>query len=186
MIATWLDQFPDIEYLVFIDTDEAFAPEAVNGLFKAHEVVKDHMHEGALFPSVVGGLVFRWNEPEGRPEPTMYFWNPDRGEWSMSLLYPENQVCRVDATGAGNILIHRTAAESVRERYGDYWFEDVKKVNQLGDMYTQGNDITFCERVGEDDKLGIYVNTGVKFAHGKPMWITEKEAVLWRETNLQL
>ena len=185
IIDEWLTQY-DEDFLVFVDTDESFTPQAIEGLFLAHETVKDFADQGALFPAVVGGLVFRWNEPETRPEPTMYFWNPDRLEWSMSLLYPNNQVCRVDATGAGNILIHRRGAESARERHGRYLFEDVRKFNSLGDEYTQGNDITFCERVGEDPELGIYVNTGAKFGHGKPMWITEKEAVLWRDTNLQL
>lgn len=183
IIADWLDNeaFADIDWLFFVDTDEQFSAAAVAQLLKdAVSLLKEGEPVG-----VVGGLVFRWNEVEGRPEPTMYFWNPDRGDWSMSVLYPEKSLARVDATGAGNIFIHRAAAEAVREKFGDYWFEDVKKVNAAGEVYTQGNDLTFCERVGEVG-FQVWVDTSAEFGHGKQFWLGEKEAALWREQNLDL
>jgi hypothetical protein len=84
--------------------------------------------------------------------------------------YPLDEVVTVAVTGMGCILIHRSALERVRDKYGDRWFDQV--VGETGQIV--GEDFSLCLRMGT---LGIpvHVHTGVPTTHHKEVWLGEDD-----------
>lgn len=157
----------DYEWLLMVDRDMGWAPDAVHRLLSAADPAER---------PIVGGLCFAaWAaEPDGMggyrvdPVPTIY----RRNETGFGLLelYPADMVIRADATGAAFLLIHR----SVLEKIGPDWFTPLVK-----DGKTEfGEDFSFCVRAGRAG-FPLHIHTGVRTTHHKEMWLGEPD--YWRD-----
>lgn len=154
----------DAEWLFFIDSDMGFAPDTVDRLIAAADPVER---------PVVGGLAFA-QKSDGtgsmfarryRTTPTLYrMWdNEDDVGFVPWFDYPRGELVEVDATGAACLLIHRSALEKVRAKFGDKWFHHLPKPKGDGDF---GEDMSFCIRLQFCD-VPVFVHTGVKTTHDK-------------------
>lgn len=157
LVRSFLEQTED-DYLLFSDTDIAFAPEDVKALLEADAPIA-----GALYFTAATGMepwptALEWEVVEAEsteeaednaaiPEPSLVpITLPEPPEdvlaaheglnqWVESALQPR----RVDAVGAGLMLIRRDVVASVAETYPrpfEYW-------------ESRGEDATFCLRAAE-------------------------------------
>lgn len=150
------------DWLLFIDSDMAFTPEAFN-------LVAHHAHERKA--PVVGGLCFGQDGYFAGPfpmmVPTLFTLKPDGGYGAM-LDYPDSAMVEVDATGCAFLLIHRSVLVEVRKRQqlGRWsWFAEYP---QLSIDAWVSEDVTFCERI-KAAGFPIFVHTGAKIGHVKGM-----------------
>lgn len=168
--ARFLLDDSDADYLLFIDSDMGFQPDALDLLLAAAHPTER---------PIVGALCFgmRKEEQDGAggfrsvPFPTIYDWRPE-GEsvgFVPRYAYSPDAVTRCAGTGAAFLLIHRGALERIREHLGDEWFTRAKLT---ADSEMIGEDLSFCLRAGG---LGIpiFVHTGVRTTHLKPVWVGE-------------
>lgn len=174
VMAHFLDE-SDADWLWMIDSDMGFAPDIVDRLVSAADPKER---------PVVGALCFGQREaaPDGmqgwttRPFPTLYDWarKPD-GEFGFRIRreYRVNTLTRVAGTGGACLLVHRSAAQAVRDEHGDEWFTQVR--------YTSGQlvaeDLSFCYRLNATG-LAVHVHTGARTTHHKEVWLDE--AHYWR------
>jgi len=159
------------EWLFCIDSDMGFAADTVDRLIEsAHPTERP----------VVGGLCFAM-KTDGRASfygiryratPTLYEFADltDRVGFVPQFDYPRDQVVKVAATGAACVLIHRTAVEAVRDRYGDVWWDTIK--HPTGTTFSE--DLSFCVRVAGCD-LPLHVDTSVKTTHDKGSTFLDEE-----------
>lgn len=168
----------ECDWLLWVDTDMGFAPDALDRLLEAADPV--------LRP-IVGGLCFasRQYAHDGmsgyrtRPQPTLYDWREgDDGvsRFFIVPIYPVNAVMRVAATGSAFILIHRSVFESIAEKFGPTWYD--RTPDPTGEIL--GEDISFCVRAMMADHP-IHVHTGVRTTHYKSQWVQELDH--WRAYN---
>lgn len=163
------------EWLWMLDADMMFAPDTLDQLLAAAHPVH---------APVVGGLCFGLDS-DGSLYPTLYAILPDDvnpvGRYDQ---YPENELLRVDATGAACILIHRTVLENIRERAGhDWspvfpWFQERDFVSAHAQTPV-GEDVTFCLRAASCGHP-VHVHTGIEIGHVKQQVLT---AALYRRTR---
>lgn len=165
----------DCDYLLWVDTDMGFEPDALDRLL----AVADPETR-----PVVGGLCFsaRQYAHDGmngwltRPTPTLYDWkdNPDGGSgFVQAPTYRVNAITKCAATGSAFVLIHRSVFEKIAEKMGPTWYDRTPAPN--GDLL--GEDVSFCVRCALVD-VPIHVHTGVRTSHYKGQWLQELEH--WR------
>lgn len=166
--AEFLDS-TDGEWLFCIDTDMGFAPDTVDRLVSYGDKYKR---------PVLGGLAFKLSRKRDRGdfhaerfgvEPTLYEYVELEDELGFRpmLDYPRDQVVRVAGTGAAVLLIHRSALEKMRARFGDSWFDTITHPTALrGGPRTFSEDLSFCVRLQALD-VPVHVHTGVKTCHDK-------------------
>lgn len=151
------------DWLLWIDSDMQWEPEAVDLLMAAADPVER---------PIIGGLCF--GMAKGQLVPTIYQFGHDQEDGALVTYrvedYARDSVVQCAATGAAFVLIHRTALEAMRAAQFNEafpWFQEV----QLGHRPV-GEDIAFCLRAGQ---LGIpvYVHTGAKIGHHKSHLLTE-------------
>lgn len=166
----------DVEWLFWIDTDMGFAPDTIDRLLEAADPTDR---------PVIGGLCYVSHEYatddmggyRTEPIPTVYQWSqqPDgRIGFTARHDYPRDELVKCDATGSACILIHR----SVLERIGSNWYSPKLNAN-TGESY--GEDMSFCIRMMEHE-IPLYVHTGVKTTHLKPVWLSEAHFDMWNQT----
>ena len=159
IVEAFLDQL-SADWLLMIDADMVFRPEAVDTLLKAADPVLRPVVGGLCFGGGRGGDIF----------PTIYVMTPEE-PCKIIEDYPENALCEVDATGAAFLLMHRDVLEKMRAEYADHpypWFVE-------GTIYKNisfGEDWAFCMRVKQMG-LPIHVHTGAKTGHIKPHVLDE-------------
>jgi cephalosporin hydroxylase len=172
------------EWLLYVDTDMGFEPDAVHRLLEAADPAER---------PVVGALCFAFMEThyDGMGGwrrtivPTLYKMGRAKqtGEPSFCYYgdYPRDEVIPVAGTGGAFLLIHRTALEKVRGEWGDHWFEML--YDSSGDIV--GEDIAFCGRLL---KAGIipHVHTGVKTSHHKDIWLAEEDYEVQRAVTVEI
>jgi hypothetical protein len=169
----------DEEWLFWIDTDMGFKPEALEQLL---EVADPDVRP------VVGGLCFTNVETaeDGLhgfatfPIPTVYRWakNPDGSVGFVSWHdYPRDELYECDATGSAFILIHRSVFEKMLDKNGPNWYAQIPNP-AAGGMF--GEDMSFCIQCHEID-VPVFVHTGVKTSHLKPVWLSEVHFDMWRD-----
>lgn len=172
----------DHEWLLYIDTDMGFEPDAVHRLLAVADPAER---------PVVGALCFAMMEAayDGMGGwrrtivPTMYKLGTDslgRPSFCYYGDYDEDTVTPVGATGGAFLLIHRTALEKLRANHGDHWFDMV--YDAAGDIV--GEDISFCTRLLQAGIIPA-VHTGVKTTHHKEMWVSELDYVVQNAVVLQ-
>lgn len=166
--AFFLDE-TDAGWLFMIDTDMGFSSDTLDRLVDASIAVNR---------GVVGALCFGNEETKDdgyggwkiRPFPTIYDMVDDDGliGYSVRSRYQDNELLKVDATGAACLLVPREAFEKVRSTDGDIWFNQVQYNN--GTLISE--DLSFCYRLGREG-IPIYVHTGIKTTHHKSIWLGE-------------
>lgn len=166
------------DWLLWIDTDMGFAADTVERLLEAADPAER---------PIVGGLCFVQNEerPDGiggwrcGAGPTVYDWvRADDGQmgWQVRYDYPANTLTRVGGTGAACVLVHRGVFEQMEERFGRCWYERVPNPRPDAPDRKVGEDLSFCLRAGAMG-IPIYVHTGVRTSHLKPVWLAEEDYV---------
>lgn len=92
----------------------------------------------------------------------------DEGDFAFRHLteWPDNTVLRVDATGAGCLLVHRSVFKRISEANPEadhVWFaEMVIGPHQIGE------DLSFCMRCAMAE-IPVFVHTGVEVGHMKTL-----------------
>lgn len=175
-VYEFLEDYPDAEWLFWLDTDMGFGPDALELLL------------GAADPAerpIVGGLCFsqRDDDPDGmggwrvQPTPTIYDWITldDQSGYAVRWDYPLDTVTQCHATGSACILIHRSALEAIRDKF-DTWYDRVPNPT-TGQVLSE--DLSFCVRAGALD-IPIYVDTRVKTTHYKHQWVGEEDYIRTR------
>lgn len=152
------------EWLFFVDSDMGFPADIVDCLVRSADP-KSRPVMGALAFAMKSNGVGPNFARRYRTQPTIYAMAQTDDEVGFMPLfdYPTDKVIPVDGTGAAAVLIHRTALETVRERFGDTWFSHIKKPKGSGDF---GEDLSFCLRLHACD-IPIHVDTAVKTTHDK-------------------
>jgi GT2 family glycosyltransferase len=160
--ADFLDNY-ESEWLLFIDADMQFHPEAVEKLLR-------HAHETDR--PIMGALCFGIDE--GRLFPTLYDLarDGDKVRVLRRHLYDDNAVTEVSATGGAFLLIHRSVLVAIRGKGFNKafpWFQET----QLDEDSPCSEDFTFCLRARQ---LGIpvHVDTAVKIGHHKSIVLTHE------------
>ena len=175
----------DLDYVLMVDTDMGFAPDALYQLLAAaHPETRP----------IVGGLAFaqRQYAHDGlhgfrtSPMPTIYNWGIDDAGvhgFKSRPVYPVNTIVPCMATGAAFLLVHRSvfariAAAKTDEgvELGPTWFERTPGP----DGRLMGEDVSFCIRAAIAG-IPLYVHTGVKTSHYKHRWLSEADH--WRALN---
>jgi hypothetical protein len=180
-IATNFLDHTDGEWLWFIDSDMGFAKDTVDRLV------------AAASPSarpVLGGLCFALKRIEAAPFhavrngviPTVYDYVelPEKGEvgFSPNPRYGRDQVVKAAGTGAACLLIHRSALETVREKYGDAWFNTATHPTGLrGKPRNFSEDLSFCVRLAACG-IPLHVDTRIKTVHHKGGIFLDEELFL--------
>jgi GT2 family glycosyltransferase len=163
MLAKAMCDDSDAEWLFMVDSDMGFADDIVERLIAAADP--------ELRP-VVGGLAFA-QKTDGRSshygikyraQPTLYDFHEDDDRIGVvpRFEYPRNTLVQVAATGGACLLIHRTALEAVRAKYGDVWFDTIR--HPKGALFSE--DLSFCIRLAACD-IPLYVHTGIRTTHDK-------------------
>lgn len=165
----------DHEWLMWIDTDMGFLPDSVDCLIDAAD---------AEHRPIVGGLCFsvRAIAYDGfggartgiRPTLFMPAVNSEGVHGFQNWpYYSPGEIKQVAGTGAAFLLIHRSALERVREKFGDDWWTMTRYEN--GQFLSE--DLSFCARAGQLS-IPVYVHTGVKTTHHKQLWAGEMDYVM--------
>lgn len=169
--AKVLDQ-TECEWLFMVDSDMGFGPTTVEDLIAAADPESR---------PVVGGLCFALREDQPGMfygvkyiiVPTVYRWveTPSEVGFQSILEVPDNTVMEVSATGAACLLVHRSALEQVRVKYGDHWFDPV--THPAGPTFSE--DLSFCVRLAAVD-IPMFVHTGVETTHDKGGIFLDRDA----------
>lgn len=159
------------EWLWFVDSDMGFEPTVVEQLLgAAHRDTRP----------VVGALCFglKYGDSDGMGGyqtelfPTMFAWveGPDRTAGFRAFReYPEDALVKVDGTGTGCLLIHRSVLTQVEEDFGPFWF-DLLHDSAGGQL---GEDLSFCLRLRHAG-IPVHVATFIKTSHAKTVWLSEE------------
>jgi len=162
LASTFLDE-SDATWMFMVDSDMGFSADTVERLIAAAD---------AEIRPVVGGLAFA-NKTDGgashygiryRPVPTLYDFHEREDEVGFvpRLKYPHNALVEVSATGGACLLIHRSAFEAVREKFGPVWFDTIR--HPKGAHFSE--DLSFCVRLAAVG-IPIHVHTGIRTTHDK-------------------
>lgn len=169
----------DAEWLLWVDTDMGFPPDAVDRLLDAADPAERPIVGALCFaqkelePDRMGGwrcaaapTIFDWVRAEDGLEGFTTRWD-----------YPEGALVRCAGTGSAFILIHKSVFAKIAVKYGPVWY-DMAPNPTTGAM--MGEDLTFCARAGA---LGVpvFVHTGVATSHFKPVWLGEADYLAERE-----
>lgn len=171
------------DWLLWVDTDMGFFPNAVDELVAAADPVER---------PIVGGLCFsnRFGEQDGVggfrtvAVPTIYDWNhvDDAMGFSPRWDYKPNTVTQCAGTGSAFVLIHRGVFERIRDDerpgMGQRWYDRFLN-STTGQMV--GEDLAFCFRAAQVG-IPVYVHTGVPTTHLKHFWLSEED--YWKQRAL--
>jgi hypothetical protein len=172
-------------WLLWVDTDMGFAPDTVERLLVAADPAGR---------PVVGALCFSQREiaDDGMggwrcsATPTVFNWRTVTVEdgtqqqgWEVRWDYPANTMVQVGGTGSACILIHRDVFTRIEAEHGPVWYDRVPNTT-TGQLISE--DLSFCLRAGA---LGIpmWVHTGVRTTHLKPMWVAEED--YWKQRAVE-
>jgi GT2 family glycosyltransferase len=149
-------------WLLMVDTDMVFAPDALHRLILAADPVER---------PVAGALCYSQDEAgSGEHRPTMYELIERDGKpgFARYRTWPEDECFRVGATGAAFLLMHRRVLEKISAAGKDPvapWFRE----SVLGGLLC-GEDMTFCLRAAMAG-VPVHVHTGVQVGHVKPVML---------------
>lgn len=168
-----------IDWLWMVDDDMTFEPDCLERLVEAAHPTER---------PIVGGLCFAGGQ--GLPmRPTLFRITAEWGDMEPIHDYPHDTLCKVDATGAACLLIHRQVFIGMKAAFGTRadgsnnpypWFVE-GMTNRRGGPY--GEDTAFCIKA---NSLGIplYVHTGVRLGHVKSFELTEDAYLAQREATV--
>lgn len=120
------------EYLLWIDSDMAFAPSTFAIIY---EEMLRLRHEGTQC-GVTSALAFMYSETDQKVLPNCFFRNQD-GRYEVRAEYKPRERFWCDATGVAFTLIHR----EVYEKVGPPWHQDWVQHPETG--FPMGHDVSF-------------------------------------------
>jgi len=168
----------DADWMLWIDTDIGFEPDALEKLLEAADPDTRPVVGALCFIETEYGHDFHGGLTS-RLAPTLYDWcwmEPGNGMPGAYKLagrheWKPGEITRVGATGCGMLLVHRSVYEKISEWLTEQhapphiWFERIPGP----DGEQCGEDISFCLRVNQVG-LPVYVHTGVTTTHQKTAW----------------
>lgn len=156
----------DAEWLFCVDADMGFAADTVDRLIAAADPAARPIMGGLCFAQKAAGRGPLYAQ-RYRITPTLYSLaeTDDDAGFAPMVGYPRDQIVQCDATGAACLLIHRSALDAIRARFGDAWFDPIRKPKSPVPA-SYGEDLSFCLRALACD-LPVHVHTGVKTTHDK-------------------
>lgn len=164
LVRTFLREPSKPEWLLMLDSDMTFDTDIVERMLNAsHEKLRP----------VMGGLCFGGGRV-GVPFPTLYkIVDPGKGKGKTTEVvesYPQDALCKIDATGAACLFIHREVLTQMQDKFGlmpdghvnpHPWFAEA-----IHNGHEYGEDWTFCMRLKQMN-IPLYVHTGIKLGHVK-------------------
>lgn len=171
IVTSFLSLSNKPQWLLMLDSDMVFDTKIIERLLQAaHEKLRP----------VVGGLCFGGGRV-GQPFPTMYqMTDPAENHGKVTEVlknYPKDALCKVDATGAACLFIHREVLVQMQDKFGTMpdghtnpypWFaETIYKGHEYGE------DWTFCMRLKQMN-VPLYIHTGIKLGHVKTQLYDEE------------
>lgn len=150
-------------WLVSIDTDMCWRPDAVHRLLEVADPVT---------APIVGGLCFAEDAGTGQIWPTLFDLGGTEAdpEFVRYDTYPPDTLFPVVGTGAAFVVMYRGALEAVRDRKFSAtapWYEEREMAGKR-----VGEDMTLCLRAAQCD-IPVHVHTGVAIGHIKRHVVTE-------------
>lgn len=154
----------DSEWLFMVDSDMGFAPDTLERLIASADPVERPVMGGLAFACKSDGRSSFYGV-RYRPTPTIYDFVDleDKVGFVPRMAYERDAVVECSATGGACILIHRSALEAVRARYGDVWFDPI--THPKGPTVFS-EDLSFCVRLAACG-IPIHIDTSVKTTHDK-------------------
>lgn len=162
----------EAQYLIFIDTDQAFSTGDVNRLVDLADPVD--------FP-IVGGLYFQWSKHAGLLP--LMFREGEHGEMERITEWERGEILRVDGIPTGFKIVHRNVYESIWSANFDDrkpWYKFTQDNPPVGRFI--GEDLYFCRKAKECG-YQIVVETGASVGHIKRQVLGEKEYLRQRKVR---
>jgi len=169
-VYDFLAEYPEAQWLFWLDTDMGFQPDALEMLLAAADPIER---------PIVGALCFSQQEIESdgmggrrtQPTPVIYDWITVEGQsgYAVRWDYPRDTVLQTHATGSACVLIHRSVLERIREKFGPVWYDRIPNPS-TAQLFSE--DLSFCVRAGALD-IPVFVDTRVKTTHLKNVWVSE-------------
>lgn len=155
------------DWLVFIDDDMAWRPDAVKRLIQTRE---------ELDLDILGALCFRRSPPH---QPTLYMREEsDRGAYNFLERW-ESDVIEVDATGMAFVVIHKRVFEAIAGK--PMPSKEERKLLGPPNFFrwegVLGEDLRFCQdakRAG----MRIYVDTRIEVEHASEILIGRRHFLM--------
>lgn len=149
------------DWLLFIDDDMVWEPDAVGRLVKSWEEAQAQFDD----PVILGALCHRRAAPH---DPTLYVREPDSGRYRFVEKWDTDYV-EIDATGCAFLLIPATAIERMVAKAGTTWpsFEDRQHLLPPPIFRwdgTFGEDLSFCADA-RSAGCHILVDTRIQIGH---------------------
>ena len=151
----WLDH-TDFPWILWVDSDIELTNEALEKVWQTAD---------ATARPVVSGLYFISKENEASlmtPFPALFQFTDDPYKLAYVHPLPADVVVKVGAAGFGFLLMHRSAAEKMREKHGKRPFFNETGV---GEQFVS-EDINFFRAMNEAD-VPLYAHTGATVKHMK-------------------
>lgn len=158
LVSAFLDA-TDSPWLFMVDTDHRVTVDAFDLMLDTAHAETVPVVSALCFAAYPGSLY-------PIPVPALYRDNGD-GRWAAFHDYPPNQLVPIDAAGAGCLLMHRAALESVREQRAPgvspkwCWFAE----GPAGDDWVS-EDLTFMQRLRAAG-IPLHAHTGAVLPHIK-------------------
>lgn len=148
----------DAEWLWWVDTDMVVSSATLPALLAAADPEER---------PVVGALCCVVHDNEVAASMYVTGEHPKDGKFAFRYIknYPENTMCRVDGTGCGCLLVHRSVFEKIDavDPNPGLWFAEM-----IVDGRLIGEDLSFCMRLALAE-IPVFVHTGIQVGHMKPV-----------------
>lgn len=159
------------EWILFIDDDMVWQPDAVRRLLETQEA----LIEQGLEPDIVGALCFSRSIPH---QPTLYFKWPEQGSYNFMETW-DDDVVEVDATGMAFALIRKAAFERISGSEMPP-YEVRANNNRTADFFRWygglGEDLRFCDDVRAVGGR-IFVDTRIEIGHVSEKTVSHKDFI---------
>ena len=167
----FVHDMPDVDWLMWVDTDMGFEANAVDRLMDAADPETAPIMGGLCFMNRevgvdgVGGYLVQ-------PAPTIFDWYDDgeRRGFTVRRDYERDSVLACAGTGSAFVLIHKSVFQRIEAEYGQAWYSPVR--NPTTDSWIS-EDLSMCARANALE-IPVHVHTGVKTTHLKHMWLDER------------
>lgn len=167
----FVHDMPDVDWLMWVDTDMGFEANAVDRLMDAADPETAPIMGGLCFMNRevgvdgVGGYLVQ-------PAPTIFDWYDDgeRRGFTVRRDYERDSVLACAGTGSAFVLIHKSVFQRIEAEYGQAWYSPVR--NPTTDSWIS-EDLSMCARANALE-IPVHVHTGVKTSHLKHMWLDER------------
>lgn len=179
-VRKWYANFPDTDYLLFVDSDIAFGPDHVRVILDDADAHYAQTGEraiyGGIYQGIYGGgrkvIAYQLRSDDDGVR-RFYPYTPD----AISHV-PTGALIEVDGLGTGFMLIHRDILDHFERTFPspqEWFYEGV-----IGKNDWAGEDLFFCYRA---QSLGykIYAHSGVQLVHYKTIGLAFDPTTVTKE-----